>query len=109
MIQEELLNEFGSKGELSSWFDREDIAPAVLVKKPNPRNIQNAEKLQQLEAELARYVILCNCLRFKLWTDMRKIGYKKRNEAGTTSFPLLTRHHPLKQKTTTRYILNPQA
>lgn len=56
VIQEELLNEFGSKNELSSWFDREDVAPTVVVKKPNPRNIQNADKLQQLEAELARYV-----------------------------------------------------
>lgn len=53
MIQEELLNEFGTKSELSSWFEREETAPVVLVKKPNPRNIQNAEKLQQLEAELA--------------------------------------------------------
>lgn len=56
VIQEELLKEFGTKSELSSWFDREDTAPAVLVKKPNPRNLQNAEKLHQLEAELARYV-----------------------------------------------------
>ncbi|KAF1350703.1 Mis12-Mtw1 protein family-domain-containing protein [Delphinella strobiligena] len=54
VIQEELLNEFGTKSELSSWFDREDTAPAVLVKKPNPRNLQNTEKLHQLEAELAR-------------------------------------------------------
>ncbi|KAI5242258.1 hypothetical protein E4T43_04914 [Aureobasidium subglaciale] len=54
VIQEELLNEFSSRNNLSYWYDREDTAPTVLVKKPNPRNIQNAEKLQQLEAELAR-------------------------------------------------------
>ncbi|GAB7350417.1 hypothetical protein MBLNU459_g1030t1 [Dothideomycetes sp. NU459] len=54
VIQEELLAEFGSRNEMSSWFDREETAPAVLVKKPNPRNIQNAEKLQQLEEDLAR-------------------------------------------------------
>ncbi|CAD0089539.1 unnamed protein product [Aureobasidium mustum] len=54
VIQEELLNEFSSRNNLSYWYDREDITPTVLVKKPNPRNIQNAEKLQQLEAELAR-------------------------------------------------------
>ncbi|KAI5206072.1 hypothetical protein E4T39_02730 [Aureobasidium subglaciale] len=54
VIQEELLNEFSSRNNLSYWYDREDTAPTVLVKKPNPRNIQNAEKLQQLEVELAR-------------------------------------------------------
>ncbi|KAG9555181.1 hypothetical protein KCU79_g10975, partial [Aureobasidium melanogenum] len=54
VIQEELLNEFSSRNNLSYWYDREDATPTVLVKKPNPRNIQNAEKLQQLEAELAR-------------------------------------------------------
>ncbi|KAH0269538.1 P-loop containing nucleoside triphosphate hydrolase protein, partial [Aureobasidium melanogenum] len=54
VIQEELLNEFSSRNNLSYWYDREDTTPTVLVKKPNPRNIQNAEKLQQLEAELAR-------------------------------------------------------
>lgn len=58
VIQEELLNEFSARNNLSYWYDREDTTPTVLVKKPNPRNIQNAEKLQQLEAELARYVIL---------------------------------------------------
>ena len=56
VIQEELLNEFSSRNNLSYWYDREDTTPTVLVKKPNPRNIQNAERLQQLEAELARYV-----------------------------------------------------
>jgi len=57
-IQEELLNEFSSRNNLSYWYDREDTTPTAVVKKPNPRNIQNAEKLQQLEAELARYVLL---------------------------------------------------
>jgi hypothetical protein len=59
VIQEELLNEFSSRNNLSYWYDREDTTPTVLVKKPNPRNIQNTEKLLQLEAELARYVHLC--------------------------------------------------
>jgi kinetochore protein Mis13/DSN1 len=58
VIQEELLNEFSSRNNLSYWYDREDTTPTVLVKKPNSRNIQNAEKLLQLEAELTRYVHL---------------------------------------------------
>jgi hypothetical protein len=57
VIQEELLDEFSRRNNLSYWYDREDTVPTVLIKKPHPRNIQNAEKLQQLEAELARYVI----------------------------------------------------
>lgn len=53
-IQEELLKDFNSKPEMSEWFNREETASTVLVKKPNPRNIQNAAKLQELEQEIAR-------------------------------------------------------
>ncbi|KAI4796289.1 hypothetical protein E4T45_12019 [Aureobasidium sp. EXF-8846] len=51
VIQEELLNEFSSRNNLSYWYDREDTTPTVLVKTPNPRNIQNAERLLQLQEE----------------------------------------------------------
>jgi len=53
-IQEELLKDFANKSEMSDWFNREDTAPTAIVKKPNPRNIQNATKLQQLEDEIKR-------------------------------------------------------
>lgn len=53
-IQQELLNDFASKSEMSNWFDREDVEPTVLVKKPNPRNEQNAAKLEELEQEVKR-------------------------------------------------------
>ncbi|KAL0263695.1 hypothetical protein SLS55_002676 [Diplodia seriata] len=53
-IQQELLNEFASKSEMSNWFDREDVEPAALVKKPNPRNLENTTKLEQLEQEVKR-------------------------------------------------------
>lgn len=53
-IQQELLNDFASKSEMSNWFDREDVGPTVLVKKPNPRNEQNAAKLEELEQEVKR-------------------------------------------------------
>ncbi|OJD30606.1 mis12-mtw1 family protein [Diplodia corticola] len=53
-IQQELLNDFASKSEMSNWFDREDVEPAALVKKPNPRNLENATKLEQLEQEVKR-------------------------------------------------------
>lgn len=57
---------------MSNWFDRvriiiervssrqmliakqEDVEPTVLVKKPNPRNEQNAAKLEELEQEVKR-------------------------------------------------------
>ncbi|GAM87908.1 hypothetical protein ANO11243_059360 [Dothideomycetidae sp. 11243] len=57
VVQEELLADFATRNTLSNWFDRpDDSAQGVssLVKKPNPRNIQNAAKLAELEAELAR-------------------------------------------------------
>ncbi|GAB7340375.1 hypothetical protein MBLNU457_6819t1 [Dothideomycetes sp. NU457] len=54
VIVDELLADFGNRNDLSNWFDREDTATTALVKKPNPRNIQNAAKLQELEVEIAR-------------------------------------------------------
>lgn len=53
-IQEELLRDFSNRNEMSDWFNREDIAPTALVKKPNPQNQQNASKLQELEQEVKR-------------------------------------------------------
>ncbi|KAF2137483.1 uncharacterized protein K452DRAFT_205115, partial [Aplosporella prunicola CBS 121167] len=53
-IQQELLNDFASKSELSDWFNREDAAPTELVRKPNPRNVEMAAKLEELEREVKR-------------------------------------------------------
>lgn len=55
MIQEELLQDFSNKSELTNWFAREDApAPAVIVKKPNPKNVQNAEKIKELEEQIRK-------------------------------------------------------
>ncbi|OKL63588.1 hypothetical protein UA08_01487 [Talaromyces atroroseus] len=55
VIQEELLQDLSNKSELSDWFSREDApAPTVIVKKPNPKNIQNAEKIKELEDQIRR-------------------------------------------------------
>ncbi|EKV16120.1 Mis12-Mtw1 family protein [Penicillium digitatum PHI26] len=55
VIQEELLHDFSSNSELSNWLGREDLnPPAVVVKKPNPRNLQNAEKIKELEEHLQK-------------------------------------------------------
>jgi kinetochore protein Mis13/DSN1 len=57
VIQEELLKDFSTNSELSNWFGREDVnPPAVVVKKPNPKNIQNADKIKELEEQIQRYV-----------------------------------------------------
>ncbi|TID18715.1 hypothetical protein E2P81_ATG05697 [Venturia nashicola] len=56
-ISEELLKDFANKAEMSDWFSREDgpvEEDISVVKKPNPRNIRNAEKLKELEDEIAR-------------------------------------------------------
>jgi hypothetical protein len=44
---------------LSDWFSRDDEPQqqVALRKKPNPRNIANAAKAEELERELERYVI----------------------------------------------------
>ncbi|EFQ98463.1 Mis12-Mtw1 family protein [Nannizzia gypsea CBS 118893] len=55
VIQEELLKDFGDRSDLSDWFSRpETTTPAVVIKKPNPRNIQNAEKIKELEEHIRR-------------------------------------------------------
>ena len=57
MIQEELLKDFESNSDLSNWFGREDEAPpAVVVKKPHPKNVQNTEKIKELEEQIQKYV-----------------------------------------------------
>ena len=56
IIQEELSQDLTTKGILSDWFSRDDSAPPQipLRKKPNPRNIANAAKAEELERELER-------------------------------------------------------
>ncbi|KAF2489659.1 hypothetical protein BU16DRAFT_575351 [Lophium mytilinum] len=53
-IQQELLDDFANKPELSNWFTREDTTPVSIVKKPNPTNIAMAKQLKELEEELER-------------------------------------------------------
>lgn len=55
VIQEELLKDFSSNSALSNWFSREDVEPpAVVVKKPNPRNVQNTDKIKELEEQIQK-------------------------------------------------------
>lgn len=57
VIQEELASDLVTRGILSDWFSRDDDAPLVapLRKRPNPRNVANAAKAEELERELERY------------------------------------------------------
>ncbi|KAM7204306.1 Mis12-Mtw1 protein family domain containing protein [Rhypophila sp. PSN 637] len=55
-IQDQLLKDFGSRGEFSDWFSRED-EPAPkrpIILKPNPINIQHDAKIEELEAKIER-------------------------------------------------------
>jgi kinetochore protein Mis13/DSN1 len=71
-IQQELIDDFASKPELSDWFSRvgrsisevqqqvltivqEEIAAPLKAKKPNPQNEKNQATLQELEDEIKRY------------------------------------------------------
>lgn len=58
MIQEELLRDFANRSEMSDWFSREDVPkPEVpLPLRPNLKNIQNTTKIEELEAQIRRYV-----------------------------------------------------
>lgn len=79
MIQEELLKDFESNSDLSNWFGREDEAPpAVVVKKPHPKNVQNAEKIKELEEQIQKYVDISRIpeglILTKTNTDYKKKG-----------------------------------
>lgn len=56
VIQEELSHALMTNGMLSDWFSRDDSAISLipLRKKPNPRNVANAAKAEELERELER-------------------------------------------------------
>lgn len=58
VIEEELLKDLSNRSELSDWFSREDILqlPKELPIRPNPKNLQNAEKIKELEEQIQRYV-----------------------------------------------------
>ncbi|KAF2716954.1 hypothetical protein K431DRAFT_168103 [Polychaeton citri CBS 116435] len=52
-IQEELSQDLITNGLLSDWFSRDEQTPLVRrKKKPNPRNIANLAKAEELEREL---------------------------------------------------------
>jgi kinetochore protein Mis13/DSN1 len=56
VIEDELLKDLADKSELSDWFSREDgpVAPKELPERSNPRNIQNTEKIAELEAQIEK-------------------------------------------------------
>ncbi|KAI5793098.1 Mis12-Mtw1 protein family-domain-containing protein [Geopyxis carbonaria] len=54
VIEEELLKEITTNGQLSTWFTRDSSPPPTVVKKPNPRNVENLAKLEQLKADLQK-------------------------------------------------------
>ncbi|KAI9371029.1 Mis12-Mtw1 protein family-domain-containing protein [Aspergillus egyptiacus] len=55
VIQEELVKEFSNNSELSNWFAREDTSPpTVVVKKANPKNVQNQDKIKELEEQIQK-------------------------------------------------------
>ncbi|KAI9680668.1 MAG: hypothetical protein M1817_004108 [Caeruleum heppii] len=54
VIQEELIKDFANRSEMSDWFSREDLPPTAIVKKPHPRNVENARKIAELEREVKR-------------------------------------------------------
>ena len=58
VIQEELLKDLASRSEMSDWFSREDAPKnaAPLSTRPNPKNVQNAAKIEELEQQIKRYV-----------------------------------------------------
>ncbi|KEF62195.1 uncharacterized protein A1O9_00167 [Exophiala aquamarina CBS 119918] len=56
VIEEELLKDLANRSELSDWFSREDepVQKKVLPERANPKNIQNAEKISELEVQIQR-------------------------------------------------------
>jgi kinetochore protein Mis13/DSN1 len=57
VIEEELLKELSNRSELSDWFARQEapVPDKPLPERPNPRNVQNKEKLAELEEQIRRW------------------------------------------------------
>ncbi|KAK2065448.1 hypothetical protein LY76DRAFT_611407 [Colletotrichum caudatum] len=53
-IQDQLLKDFSTKSEFSDWFSREEGPKKHVIYKPNPRNIEHQEKIEQLEQKVKR-------------------------------------------------------
>ncbi|KAK1593188.1 Mis12-Mtw1 protein family-domain-containing protein [Colletotrichum navitas] len=53
-IQEQLLKDFSTKSEFSDWFSREEGPKKPVIYKPNPRNIEHQQKIEQLEQKVKR-------------------------------------------------------
>ncbi|KAL8995966.1 MAG: hypothetical protein Q9169_004413 [Polycauliona sp. 2 TL-2023] len=53
-IQQLLLKDFSNKSEMSDWFNRKESTPPPQQPKPNPKNISNEKRIQELEQELAK-------------------------------------------------------
>ena len=56
VIEEELLKDLANRSELSDWFSREDAVepPKEIPERPNPKNLQNAEKIQELQMQIKK-------------------------------------------------------
>ncbi|KIV94638.1 hypothetical protein PV10_02386 [Exophiala mesophila] len=56
VIEEELLKDLANRSELSDWFSREELAvqQKPLPERPNPKNVQNLEKIGELETQIKR-------------------------------------------------------
>lgn len=56
LIEEELLKDLANNSELSDWFSREDEpTPEVPIpERPNPKSIQNVDKIGELEEQIKR-------------------------------------------------------
>ncbi|KAI9786989.1 MAG: hypothetical protein M1816_007740 [Peltula sp. TS41687] len=52
VILKELLKDFSKCSEMSDWFSREETVPKAVIKKPNPRNIANAARVEELEKQV---------------------------------------------------------
>ncbi|KAI4274665.1 MAG: hypothetical protein LQ337_003773 [Flavoplaca oasis] len=53
-IQQLLLKDFSTKSEMSDWFNRKETTPPPQQPRPNPKNISNEKRIQELEQELAK-------------------------------------------------------
>ena len=96
MIHEELLKDLANRSEMSDWFGREDAPkPAIpLVRRPNPKNIQNGAKIVELEEQIKRYrVVGWQNVTTRLTSDCRLQADRQSLEAllRPPSLPLISR------------------
>jgi kinetochore protein Mis13/DSN1 len=86
-IQDEILKDFSSRSDFSDWFSREDVVRPTVIKKPNPRNTENADEIGKLEERIKKYASTMEFLRRAQKLTETRLQMERKQWAALTAAP----------------------